>query len=82
MIGRAELHGREADVVMAVDEAGHHHVLGRAQLLVGAVAGLELGVRPHIHHDAIALEHGPVGDDPRILSALDLDDHVLATDQR
>ena len=32
--------------------------------------------------DAIALEHGPVGDDPRILSALDLDDHVLATDQR
>jgi hypothetical protein len=82
MIGRAELQGREADVVMAVDEAGHDHVLGRAQHLVGTVAGLELSVRPHFHHHAIALEHRAIGDDTSRRPALDPDDYVLATDQR
>ena len=82
MVRRAELQGREADVMMAVDEAGHHHVLDRAQHLVGAVAGVELGIRPHLHHHAIALEHGAVGDDAGLRPALDLDDDELATDQR
>src|SRR5438034_3515641 len=67
---------------MGVDEAGQHDLLARAQHLVGAVAGLELRVRPHIHYHPVALEDRAVRDDVSLRPALDPGHHVLAANQR
>src|SRR5215813_10117806 len=69
-------------MVMCVDEARHHHVLVRAQHLLGRVAGPQLRVRSHLHHEAVALEDGAVGDDARLAPALNLDHDILPADQR
>ena len=44
MIGRAELKRRQADVMMAVDEAGQDDIFGGSERLVRAVRLRKLGI--------------------------------------
>ena len=74
-VGRAELERGQPDVMMAVDEAGQDDVIGRAEGRGTGVAAGQLGGRPHLDDDPVALEERAVLDH-RGTALLDPGDHV------
>jgi hypothetical protein len=81
IVGGTELKGGEADVVMAIDKAGQHHMVSRAHDVIGLVLGRQLRVRTHFDNRAIALKNRAILDDLRRMAIHDFADHVPTTNQ-
>ena len=81
-VGRAELDGRQADVMVAVHEAGQEHLFAAADDGQLRMAAAQLRKGADRRDDAVLLQHGPVVD---LLPAVTVEgarDDVLAANDR
>ena len=79
-IGRAELEGSEAHVMMTVDEAGQYDMPLRAQHIIGRIFCRQRVVFADFDDHAVALEHRPIFNDCGLIAVEDLADNVFAAD--
>ncbi len=79
VIARTELDRRQADVVMAVDQARDDDIIGRADDLVGLVLLRYLVMGADVDDHAVALEDRAVLDDRRLVTVDDAADDVFPT---
>ena len=81
-VGRAELHRRQADMVVAVDEAGQQDVFAAADDWHGRVLAMQVGERACRRDDAVFLQHRAVSDFVPGVTVHRVGDHRAAADQR